>query len=64
MRHRSSRAIGAPEGVVYRDTLARLSVDVPDTIQSRDWMKDYRERWKGRLEQVELWMISYSIEVE
>lgn len=38
--------------------------DVPDTIQSRGWMKDYRERWKGRLQQVELWMVSYSIEVE
>ena len=50
-------------GVVYRDNLARLSVDVPD-IQSRRWMKEFKGRWKIRLEQLELRMVSYRIEVE
>ena len=51
-------------GVLYRDNLVRLVVDVPDTDDNRTWMKDFKERWKARLEQIELWMISYSIDVE
>jgi hypothetical protein len=51
-------------GVMYRDTLVRLSVDVPDTAQSRQWMKKFKRRWKTRLEQLELWMVSHRIEVE
>jgi len=51
-------------GVQYRDNLVRLIADVPDSAQSRQWMKDFRDRWKNRLEQVEIWMVSHSIEVE
>jgi len=51
-------------GVVYRDNLVRLIVDVPDTAQSRQWMKEFKGRWKIRLEQLELWMVSHLIEVE
>jgi hypothetical protein len=29
-------------GVLYRDNLVRLFVDVPDTIKNRGWMKRYR----------------------
>jgi hypothetical protein len=51
-------------GVLYRDNLVRLVVDVPDTGQSRQWMKEFKDRWKTRLEQLELWMVSHQIEVE
>lgn len=51
-------------GVVYRDNLVRLVVDVPDAAESRLWMKEFKERWKVRLEQLELWMVSHAIEVE
>ena len=51
-------------GVIYRDNLVRLVVDVPDTSQSREWMRGFKVRWKTRLEQLELWMVSYLIEVE
>jgi hypothetical protein len=51
-------------GVVYRDNLVRLTVDVPDTAPSRQWMKEFKGRWKIRLEQLELWMVSHPIEVE
>lgn len=51
-------------GVVYRDNLARLVVDVPDTAQSREWMKEFKGRWKARFQQLELWMVSHKIEVE
>lgn len=51
-------------GVLYRDDLIRLVVDVADTARNRKWLKAFKARWRGRLQQVELWMISYRIEVE
>ena len=51
-------------GVAYRDSLVRLFVDVPDSAKNRRWMKELEGRWKARLEQLELWMVSYRIEVE
>jgi hypothetical protein len=51
-------------GVLYRDTLVRLTVDTPDSAESRQWMKQFKDRWKARLEQLELWMVSYPVEVE
>ena len=51
-------------GVLYRDNLVRVVVGVPESAKSRQWMKRFKARWKTRLEQVELWMVSYRIEVE
>jgi hypothetical protein len=48
----------------YRDNLVRLVIDVPDTAKNRSWMKDFKERWKTRLEQLELWMVSYLVTIE
>jgi hypothetical protein len=39
-------------------------VDVRDSIRNRQWMRQFKERWKVRLEQLKLWMVSYRIEVE
>ena len=51
-------------GILYRDDLVRVVVDVPDSVGNRQWMRQFKEHWKVRLEQVELWMVSYRIEVE
>jgi len=51
-------------GVLYQDELVRLVVDVPDSAKHRTWMREFKERWKTRLEQIELWMLSYRIEIE
>jgi hypothetical protein len=51
-------------GVVYRDNLARIVVDMPDKKENRTWMKGFKKRWKEKLEQVEIWMISYRIDIE
>ncbi len=51
-------------GVVYRDNLVRVVVDTPDLAESRRWMKEFKNRWKTRLEQLELWMVSYLLDVE
>ncbi len=51
-------------GVLYRDDLVRIVVDVPDAAKHRQWMKSFKTRWQERLEQIELWLVSYRIEVE
>lgn len=51
-------------GFVYRDNLVRLIVDVPDTPQSREWMREFKRRWKARLEQLDLWVVSHLIDIE
>jgi hypothetical protein len=51
-------------GVAYRDDLVRVVVDVPDSPKNRGWMKEFKARWKDRLEQLELWVISYQVDVE
>ena len=51
-------------GVLYRDDLIRLVVDVSDTIKNRKWLKAFKDRWRKRMQQVELWMVSYRIDIE
>lgn len=51
-------------GILYRDDLVRVVVDVLDNTANRQWMKQFKDRWKARLEQLELWMVSYRIEIE
>ena len=51
-------------GVLYRDDLVRVVVDMPDSANNRQWMRQFKERWKARLEQIDLWMVSYRIEIE
>ncbi len=50
--------------IVYRDDLVRAIVDVADTSENRQWMRQFKDRWKVRLEQLDLWMVSHRIEVE
>jgi hypothetical protein len=50
-------------GVVYRDNLVKLVVDVPDSSANRQWMKQFKAGWMSRLEQLDLWMVSYRIEI-
>jgi hypothetical protein len=52
------------QGVLYRDNLVKIVVDVPDIPENRTWMKEYKERWKTKLEQLELWLISYVIDLD
>ncbi|MBY0227823.1 MAG: hypothetical protein K2W96_00945, partial [Gemmataceae bacterium] len=52
------------EGTHYRDTLVRLVIDVPDEAESRTWMREFKERWKTKLEQFDLWLVSYVVDVD
>jgi hypothetical protein len=49
---------------LYRDILSKLVIDMLDTSKNRLWMRKYKSKWKKRLEQLELWMVSYGVEVE
>jgi len=51
-------------GVLYRDDLVKIVVDVPDTAANRRWMREYKGRWKAKLEQLELWLVSFRIELD
>ena len=52
------------EGVIVRDNLVKIVIDTPDSLSNRRWMKLYKDRWRSKLEQAELWMVSYAVEVE
>ncbi len=51
-------------GVTYREEQVRMFVDVPDLPKNRAWLKDFKARWKNKLKQIEIWMVSYRIEIE
>jgi len=51
-------------GVIYRDNLVKVVVDISDSAKNRQWMKQFKGRWKTRLEQLDLWMVSYRIEID
>ena len=35
-----------------------------DLAKNRQWMKSFKARWKDRIEQLDLWLISYRIDIE
>jgi hypothetical protein len=51
-------------GILYRDAFACVVVDVADTVKNRRWMRAFKARWKAQLQQIELWMVSYQVDVE
>jgi hypothetical protein len=51
-------------GTTYRDNLVRLVIDVPDTPANRRWMKAFKIRWRDRLDQLDLWVVSYLVTIE
>ena len=51
-------------GVIYRDNLVRVVVDVPDSARNRQWMKQFKGRWRSRFDQLDLWLVSYGIEID
>jgi Zn-finger domain-containing protein len=52
------------QGILYRDNLAKIVIDATDEDANREWMRDYKKRWKQKLEQLDLWLVSYTIDVD
>jgi len=55
---------GSTVVLFIRKKHVRLFVDVPDMPKNRAWMKEFKARWKKKLKQLEIWMVSYRIEIE
>ena len=51
------------DGVVYRDNLTRLFVDVPDAPEHRDFFRQFKERLKSRFDQLDIWITSHPLDV-
>ncbi len=52
------------QGILYRDNLVKIVIDASDEEANREWMREYKARWKQKLEQLELWLVSYTIDVD
>lgn len=37
---------------------------MPNTDENREWLRGFKARWKAKLEQLDLWVVSYVIDVE
>lgn len=51
------------EGRAFRDDLIRLYVDAEETPEVRAFFADFKEKIKARFQQIDIWLVSHSIEV-
>ena len=51
------------EGVRYEDTSVRLTVDVDDTPENRQFFIDFKATLLQRLEQVEIYIVSHPVDI-
>lgn len=51
-------------GIIYRDSLIKYVAAIDDNKLNRRWMNKYKRRWKERLDQIEIWLISFPIRIE
>ena len=51
------------QGQSYRDDLIRVFVDVADEPESRQFFVEFKDRLKGRFQQLDIWLTTYLIEV-
>jgi hypothetical protein len=48
---------------LFRDDLVRVFVDAADTPESLQFFRGYKERLKARFRQLEIWLVTYRIDV-
>ena len=60
----TTRGYWRHEGEAYRDELVRLYLDVPDTPANRDFFAQFKEQLKAKFQQIDIWMTTYSLEVQ
>jgi hypothetical protein len=51
------------EGMIFRDNLARVFIDVVDTSESRQFFVGFKEILKTRFQQLDIWLTPHPIEV-
>ena len=42
----------------------KIVIDVADSEENREWMREFKARWKTKTEQLELWLVSYVIDID
>ena len=52
------------QGVLYRDNLVKIVIDAADEEANREWTRMYKKCWKQKLEQLDLWLDSYTVDVD
>jgi hypothetical protein len=57
------RGLWEHQGQSYRDELIRVFVDVPETPETQQFFREFKERLKTRFRQIDIWMTSHPIEV-
>lgn len=51
------------QGDLFKDELVRVFVDTADTAEHKAYFTEFKERLKQRFDQIEIWLVSYPIEV-
>jgi hypothetical protein len=59
----SVRGIWIHSGTRYEDTSIRLTLDVDDTSENRQFFVDFKQTLLSRFEQVEIYIASYSVDI-
>jgi len=57
------RGMWQHQGIVFRDDLVRVFVDVADVASNREFFRQLKERLKTRFRQIEIWMTTYPVDV-
>jgi hypothetical protein len=57
------RGLWQHEGQIFRDDLVRIFVDVPEAPENLQFFTQFKERVKGRFQQLDIWLTTYPIEV-
>ena len=52
------------QDTIYRDNLSKIVIDVPDSDANRDFMISIKESWKERFRQIDIWLVSYIVDVD
>ncbi|MFO0965618.1 MAG: hypothetical protein U0793_08555 [Gemmataceae bacterium] len=50
------------QGVVFRDQLVRIFIDVLDISENRDFFSGFKETLKERFKQLEIWLTTFPVE--
>jgi hypothetical protein len=59
----SIQGIWMHEGVRYEDTSVKFIVDVDDTPENRQWFSTWKGQLLLRFEQIEIYIVSYPIDI-
>jgi hypothetical protein len=57
------RGLWTHQGQSYRDELARVFIDVPDTAETQQFFRQFKEHLKARFRQLDIWMTSHPIDL-